>query len=170
MSKRVRQYIGILTAVVAYYIVHEGAHLLYALSAGVFRKINFIGLGVQVDVYAERMTDTQLGVFCLVGAVSTFAVGYILVLLARAVCRAKSAVLRASVYYITIAFLLLDPLYLSVLCGLFGGGDMNGISLLCPEWAARCLAGALLIVNVPMFLKIVLPVYKKSFSEQPAEA
>ncbi len=45
MSKRVRQYIGILAAVVAYYIVHEWAHLLYALSAGAFKKINFIGLG-----------------------------------------------------------------------------------------------------------------------------
>ena len=28
MSKRIRQYIGILAAVVAYYIVHEGAHLM----------------------------------------------------------------------------------------------------------------------------------------------
>lgn len=35
------------------------------------------------------------------------------------------------------SLLQLDPLYLSVLCGFFGGGDMNGIALLCPEWAAR---------------------------------
>ena len=31
MSKRTRQYIGILAALAAYYLVHEGAHLLYAL-------------------------------------------------------------------------------------------------------------------------------------------
>ena len=31
MSKRARQYIGILAAVIAYYLVHEGVHLLYAL-------------------------------------------------------------------------------------------------------------------------------------------
>ena len=68
-------------------------------------------------------------------------------------------------YYITIAFLLLDPLYLSILCGFFGGGDMNGIDLLCPEWAARCLFGVLLIANVLVFWKRVLPVYKKSFAE-----
>ena len=30
MSKRIRQYAGILAALVAYYLVHEGAHLLYA--------------------------------------------------------------------------------------------------------------------------------------------
>ena len=67
MSKRIRQYIGILAALVAYYLVHEGAHLLYALFTGVFKQIRLMGLGVQIDVCAERMTDTQLGIFCLVG-------------------------------------------------------------------------------------------------------
>lgn len=38
MSKRTRQYIGILAALAAYYLVHEGAHLLYALLTGVFRQ------------------------------------------------------------------------------------------------------------------------------------
>ena len=62
------------------------------------------------------------------------------------------------------SLLLLDPLYLSVLCGFFGGGDMNGIALLCPEWAARCLFGALLLVNGLVFWKRILPVYRQSFS------
>ena len=53
MSKRARQYIGILAAVIAYYLVHEGAHLLYALFTGVFRQVNFMGLGVQVDVFVN---------------------------------------------------------------------------------------------------------------------
>ena len=69
MSKRIRQYIGIFAAVVAYYILHEGAHLITALYYGVFKGINFMGLGMQIDVYAERMTDTQSGIFCLTGVV-----------------------------------------------------------------------------------------------------
>lgn len=40
MSKRARQYIGILAAVIAYYLVHEGAHLLYALFTGAFRIVS----------------------------------------------------------------------------------------------------------------------------------
>lgn len=68
MSKRVRQLVGIFAAMVAYYLIHEGAHLLYALFAGVFKQIRLMGLGVQIDVCAERMTDMQLGIFCLVGA------------------------------------------------------------------------------------------------------
>lgn len=166
MSKRTRQYIGILEALAAYYLVHEGAHLLYALITGVFRQINFMGLGVQIDIYAEHMTNIQLGIFCLVGALATFCAGYLLTVFVKQICKAKSKLLRAVVYYITIAFLLLDPLYLSVLCDFFGGGDMNGISLLCPEWAARCLFGVLLLVNGLVFWKRVLPVYRQSFSGQ----
>lgn len=163
MSKRTRQYIGILAALAAYYIVHEGAHLLYALFTGVFKQINFMGLGVQIDVYVEHMTDIQLGIFCLAGAMTTFCAGYLLTVLSKSICHAKSKLFRAVLYYITIAFLLLDPLYLSILCGFFGGGDMNGIASLCPEWAARCLFGVLLLVNGVVFWKQVLPVYRQSF-------
>ena len=166
MSKRTRQYIGILAALAAYYLIHEGAHLLYALHTGVFKQIKFMGLGVQIDVCAERMTDTQLGIFCFVGALATFCVGYLLTALAKNICLAQSKLLRAILYYITIAFLLLDPLYLSVLCSFFGGGDMNGIALICPEWAARCFFGVLLFVNVLVFWKRVLPAYQQSFSGQ----
>ena len=166
MSKRVRQYIGILAALAAYYLVHEGAHLLYAQLTDVFKQINFMGLGIQIDVFAELMTDTQLGVFCLVGALATFCVGYLLTALARNICRAKSKLLRAVFYYITLALLLLDPLYLSILCGFFGGGDMNGIAQFFPEWAARCLFGVLLLINGLVFYKRLLPIYRQSFSHQ----
>ena len=111
MSKRTRQYIAILAALAAYYLVHEGAHLLYALLTGVFKQIRLMGLGVQIDICAERMTDTQLGIFCLVSALATFCVGYLLATLAKNICHARSKLLRAVLYYITIAFLLLDPLY-----------------------------------------------------------
>ena len=71
MNKRIRQYIGLLSAVLMYYIIHEGAHLIYALSVGVFRKINFMGLGVQIGIYEEQMSNLQLGIFCLSGAAAT---------------------------------------------------------------------------------------------------
>ena len=169
MSKRARQYIGILAAVIAYYLVHEGAHLLYALITGVFRQVKFMGLGMQVDVFRERMADTQLGIFCLVGALATSFVAYLLTAFAKRIGTAESKLFRAVLYYITISLLLIDPLYLSILCGLFGGGDMNGIALLLPEWAARIGFGALLIVNGLLFRKRVLPVYSRSFSNTEAQ-
>lgn len=165
MSKRTRQYFGVLSAVAAYNIIHEGAHLIYALFIGTFKQVNFLGLGLQIDVYAERMSDTQLGIFCLVGAVATLIAAYGLVAATDKICTAKSKVFKACMYYVTITMLLIDPLYLSLLCGFFGGGDMNGIALLVPEWIARVSFGVLLLINGFVFWKLVLPKYKKSFTE-----
>lgn len=163
MSKRARQYIGLFSAILAYYVIHEGAHLLYALCVGVFKQVNFMGLGIQIDVYAEQMTSRQLGIFCIVGSIATTIVAYMLVILADKIKDIPSKWFKACMYYITIAMLLLDPLYLSVLCGMFGGGDMNGISLLIPEVAARIGYGILLVVNITVFFKLVLPKYQIGF-------
>lgn len=164
--KRARQYIGILAAAAAYYSVHEGAHLLCTVFLGSFRQIRFMGIGMQVDVYAERMTDGEMALFCIAGAVATLFAGIVLAALAGKISHKKSTLLRAVMYYITVALLLLDPLYLSILCGFFGGGDMNGIRLLCPEWIARSVFAGLLIVNAWVFWKRVLPVYRESFSNE----
>ena len=115
MSKRTRQYIGLMSAILAYYIIHEGAHLIYALITGTFKQINIMGLGMQIDIHAERMTDIQLGVFCLVGSVATFVTAYVLVLCANKIGENSSKIFKACMYYITIAMLLIDPIYLSVL-------------------------------------------------------
>ena len=166
MNKRIRQYIGLLSAVLMYYIIHEGAHLIYALSVGAFRKINFMGLGMQIGIYEERMSETGLGIFCSVGVAATMITAYVLTLTSAQICKVKSKIFKACMYYITIAMLLLDPLYLSILCGFFGGGDMNGIALLLPEWLARSFIGALLVINCLIFWKVVLPRYKEAFAEQ----
>lgn len=166
MNKRVRQYVGLLSAVIAYYLLHEGAHLLYALSNGAFKQINLMGLGMQIDIYAEKMTQTQLGVFCLLGSVTTLLTAYILIALIDKIRGISSKAIKACLYYITIAMLLIDPLYLSVLCGFFGGGDMNGIKLLVPEVAVRIIYGLVLIVNVFAFVKVVLPKYKLAFADE----
>lgn len=165
MSKRTRQYIGLLSAVLAYYIIHEGAHLIYALITGAFKQINVMGMGVQIDIYAERITDIQLGIFCLVGSVATFVTAYTLVLFTNKIGKNSLKIFKACMYYITIAMLLIDPVYLSVLCGFFGGGDMNGISLLFPEIAVRIVYGIILAINIAVFVKIVLPKYQLAFSE-----
>ena len=163
MSKRKRQYIGILAAVVAYYIIHEGAHLVAALRMGAFKRINFMGLGIQIDIFRERLTDTQLGWFCLAGALATFIVAWILVLMSRRICASPSPVFKAIVWYVTLALLMLDPLYLSVLCGFFGGGDMNGIRLLLPEVAVRITFAIIAVIHLLVIWKYLLPKYSESF-------
>lgn len=168
MSKRTRQLIGLLAAVVVYYLIHEGAHLLAALSEGVFKEIIFMGMGVQIDVYADKMSDTQMGFFCLAGGIATLLSGWLLVLLRKKICAIRSRMTKAILWYVSITLLMLDPLYLSVLCGLFGGGDMNGIQLLLPETAARIAFGIIAIFHLVVIWKYLLPSYKASFQSDPA--
>ena len=165
MSRSVRQYIGILAAIVIYYIIHEGAHLLVALHYDVFKQINFMGLGIQVDVYHTQMTDFQMGIFCLVGAIATFVCGWLLIILCKRICAAKSKVFRTIAWYTSLVMLLLDPLYLSVLCGFFGGGDMNGIALLWSEWGVRAFFAGTGIIHALVIFRYLLPNYTKSFAE-----
>ena len=165
MNKRVRQYIGLIAAIISYYLIHEGAHLLYALSFGVFKQVKFMGLGMQIAIYSEQMTQMQLGIFCLVGSIATTAFAYLLVALIEKIGKLSSKVFKACTYYITIAMLLVDPLYLSLLCDFFGGGDMNGILLLVPEIVARIVYAIILVINVIVFVKIVLPKYKLAFEQ-----
>lgn len=166
INKSIRQYMGILMAIICYYIIHEGAHLITALLIGVFKEVKFLGLGMQIDVSAEQMTNLQMGVFCIVGAICTWIAAILLVIFAPRICRLKSKLTRAIFYYVTTAMLFIDPLYLSVLCGFFGGGDMNGIKLLMPEIAARIGFGVLLVINGFLFVKRILPIYTASFQKK----
>lgn len=166
MSKRIRQYIGIFAAVIAYYIVHEGAHLVAALCYGVFKGINFMGLGMQIDAHTDRMTNSQLGIFCFVGAIATVLLGWLLVLLCKRICAVESKVFKTVMWYVSLSILLIDPLYLSVLCGFFGGGDMNGIKLLFPEIAVRIVFAIIGIIHGIVVWKYLLPEYTKAFQER----
>lgn len=166
INKKARQYVGILMAIIFYYIIHEGAHLITALLMGVFKEVKFLGLGMQIDVSSHQMTNLQMGVFCIVGAICTWISAIALVIFAPRICCLKSKLIRAIFYYVTIAMLFIDPLYLSLLYGFFGGGDMNGIKLLLPEMVARIGFGTLLLINGFVFVKRILPVYTASFRKR----
>ncbi len=163
-QKHIRQYVGLFAAVIAYYLIHEGAHMLYAKAIGTLKGVRFMGLGVQIEVFAERMTDPQLFLFCLAGPAAALAAAWALALLAKPICRVSSKVVKACAYYVTLALLLIDPLYLSLLCGLVGGGDMNGISLIVPARFARIAFAILLACNGMLIYRHLLPVYRAAFA------
>ena len=166
MSKKARQYIGILSAIISYYVIHEGAHLLYALHLGVFKQINFIGLGIQVDIYASRLTDIEMAVFCILGSIATLISAYILIISINKIRTISSLIIKAAFYYITMMMLFADPMYLCILCGFVGGGDMNGIALVINESIVRIIFVVILFVNIVIFLKVVLPKYRLMFESE----
>jgi hypothetical protein len=161
--RSLRKWIALLIAAVSYFVIHEGAHWIYAMYAGAFRQINFLGIGIQIDIYRELMSDMQFGIFNLAAPVATIITGYILLAFTSKFLLIKSDYLRAVAYYLTIVFLILDPLYLSVIYPFVGGGDMNGIVMLMPELTARLIFGMLAIVNTVIVIKIIVPKYRQTY-------
>ena len=163
MNKKIRQYIGLAVAVLMYYLIHEGAHLAVALAQGVFKQINVMGMGVQIDVYTEQMNDVQMGIFCLMGPVASILAGWLMTAFVHPICRIQSMVVKACAWYTTLTLLILDPLYLSIYYRWVGGGDMNGIVLLLPEPMVSTIAAAIAIVNAILIWKVLYPNYHKAF-------
>ena len=166
MKANARKWVGLLCAVVLYYVVHEGAHALVALGCGALREVRTLGLGVQV-VLTDRaaLTDLQFALFNAAGAAASLLTAYALVLLTKRICASRSQWLRAICYYAVLLLLLNDPVYLSLLCGFFGGGDMNGIVFFgVSEGTARLFFGAVGAFNLWLFARRVYPAYKRSFT------
>jgi len=164
-KRNLRKWTTLIIAVIFYFLIHEGAHWIYAMFIGAFKQISFIGFGIQVDIYRELMSDVQLGIFCLVGPVTTIIIGYILLALTQKFILIKSVYLRAITYYVTIAFLVIDPLYLSVLSLFVGGGDMNGIILIMPELAVRAVCGIIAAINAFIIIKSIVPKYRQAYQK-----
>lgn len=79
-------------------------------------------------------------------------------------CALRPLFPRTLGWYLTLILLLLDPLYLSILYSFVGGGDMNGIVLICPEWPARIVFGLLGVLHLVVIARYVYPAYKRSFA------
>ena len=124
MLRNARKWFALICSIILYYIIHEGAHIVVALLMGTFQSIRIVGfgLGVQVVVNTTAMSNGQLFIFCIVGTISTLVVGYVLVLRRQSILKNKNKVVRAVGYYATLVFLMLDPIYLSVLHNFVGGG------------------------------------------------
>ena len=91
-----RKWFGVLVAILLYYILHEGAHLLAALCFDVFHQIRFMGIGVQIAARTELLTDLQTAVFCVVGSIASLIGAYVLVWAAKFITKSGSKVLKAA--------------------------------------------------------------------------
>ena len=165
INSNIRKWSALLVAIVMYFVVHEGAHLIYALLIGRFKQINIIGFGIQIDIFDLSMTNTQIGIFSLVGPLATVIFGYILIGLTNRFLQSQSRWFRAITYYMTLVFLIVDPLYLTCIYSFVGGGDMNGIVLLASELYVRIIFGVILLANLMIIYKYVLSQYNKAYQK-----
>ncbi len=161
-----RKWFSLICAIFLYYIIHEVSHVIIVLMYGVFEKIKILGLGIQVVANVELLSNFQIGIFCIIGSITTLLVAYLLTLFIKKIVKSKNKVFKSICYYTTLAFLLLDPLYLTIVYKFVGGGDMNGILLFgIPEIILQFIYGIITLINVLLIIKKVYPAYKKSFTE-----
>lgn len=167
MLKSIKQWSGILAAIISYYIVHEGTHLLLALFLGVFERIRFVGIwGIQIVINDGELEGISMALFSGLSSVVTILIGYILAF-SPYVYKLKNRAVLIALYYITLCFMVLDPIYISIL-SLFvgGGGDLNGITLglQTSDIPFRIIFGSLAILNIILFIKKVSKQYKSIFN------
>ena len=101
---------------------------------------------------------------CLIQRIS---IGYILAF-HPSIYKIKNKNILIAIYYITLCFLLLDPLYMSILSKFIGGGgDLNGIitGLKTSDIPFRIIFGIILIINILLFKNKVCPKYNRIFKE-----
>lgn len=167
VEKSIKQWLGIFLAIVTYYIVHEGMHLVLALLFGVFEKVRFVGIwGVQIVTTDGALNGMSLALFSGLSSIVTILIGYMLAF-SPSVYKIKNKNILVGLYYITLVFLLLDPLYMSMLSAFVGGGDINGVvvGLGCSAVPLKIIFGVILVVNLIVFTKKVAPKYNEIFKE-----
>jgi hypothetical protein len=166
MQSNIRKWIGLLIAVLCYYILHEGSHLVIALLYGTFEKVRIVFPGVQVVSNIEGLSNFEIAMFSVSGSISTLIVGYLLIVLRNKIVRLNNKYVLAILFYTTLVLLMCDPIYVSLLSGIFGGGDVNGIILFgISAIAVKMIFGIIGLVNLFIFIKAIYPKYKDRFRE-----
>ena len=141
--------------VLCHNLLHEATHYLAAVAYGEkVLALRFLtnGWGTSQVVYATPVEE-RTGAYWLViawapSAVTTMA-GYLVYWYRQRSCQRQTT--RRWLLYAGFFFLLLDPLYLSVL-SLLVGGDVRAVDAVgWPAWPVQAIASLVLIVNWRLF-------------------
>lgn len=129
MNSTIRKYLYFISAGITYLIIHECGHVILAKIFKIYEGIKILPLGLEVEI-TQPLTihGIRLALFSGLSSITTVVIGYVLFLLTPKFLSLKTQQIKNYIYYVTFVFLLLDPVYISVL-SFFVGGDINGIAL-----------------------------------------
>ncbi|SDL05557.1 hypothetical protein [Natronincola ferrireducens] len=129
MKSIIRRYIYFFLAITTYLIIHEGVHAIQAHIYGIYKGMGISPFGVEILI-TQPLTigGVKLVLFSGLSSTVTVTIGYILLILLPKILKLRTQIVKNYLYYVILIFLLLDPLYISLLSFLVGG-DINGIAL-----------------------------------------
>jgi len=119
-----------------------------------------IGLEVTVRTPVDERSGMKWAVFSGTSNLVTLMLGYLLLAFGRRVARSHGVFLKASIYYLTLLGLLLDPLNLSIGPFIYGG-DVNGIAvgLDISRYLVQTIFFLILLANRELVAQKLLPMY-----------
>ncbi len=154
IRRRLYFFIPALLTALLQHTVHESTHYLAALLLGEpVTEFRFLtnGLLTSQVIYATPVAE-RVGAHWLIiawsPAVLTTIIGYALYA-SRHRWLTDITWLNAGFWFATVYFLVVDPLYLSILAPFVGGGDVAAVAAVgWPRWPIHLLAGLLLVINL----------------------
>jgi len=161
--KVLRKYLLLLLALAVFASVHEGAHILTAVAFGEFNGFYLKPYGFEVEFrtpVSER-TGAKWGLISGSSNFITIAIGYVLYSQRRRMISLQNTTLYILGYWLTLCFLILDPLNLSVGPFIYGG-DVNGVSVgfSVNQYIIQAAFLGLFLLNRELLVQRLLPLYK----------
>lgn len=161
MKRFIRRYLYFILAGITYLIIHEGVHIIQALIFGIYKGISVLPLGIEVEIMQPlSIGGFKLAVFSGLSSVVTVLIGYVLFVFSPKILKLNKQPVKNYIYYVTFVFLLLDPVYMSLL-SFFVGGDINGIALglNIPYMTVRGIYFVIAVFNTCLVYKKLYPAY-----------
>ncbi len=161
MKSYFRRYLYSILGALTYIIIHEGVHIIQAKAFGVYEGIRVLPIGIEVLIAEPlRISGLKLASFSGLSSVITIIIGYTLFIFTPKILKLNKQPIKNYLYYATFAFLLIDPIYISLI-SFFVGGDINGISLglNLSYITIRCIYFVIAIFNTYLVYKKLYPAY-----------
>ncbi|MGI6648964.1 MAG: hypothetical protein ACOX5W_07880 [Bacillota bacterium] len=161
MHIQLRRYLYFVLAGITYLVIHEGVHIIQAQLFGIYEGIRLLPLGIEVMVTQPlSIGGVKLAAFSGLSSVVTVLIGYILFALSPKILKLNKQPVKNYIYYVTFLFLILDPVYISLL-SFFVGGDINGIALGLdvPYMTIRVIYFFIAVINIYLIYKKLYPAY-----------
>lgn len=161
MKRFIRRYLYFILAGITYLIIHEGVHIIQALVYGIYKGISVLPVGIEVEIMQPlTIGGFKLAAFSGLSSLVTILIGYVLFVFSPTILKLNKQPVKNYIYYVTFVFLLLDPVYMSLL-SFFVGGDINGIAsgLNIPYMAVRGIYFVIAAFNTYLVSKKLYPAY-----------
>lgn len=157
-----KRWLSLLTALVLFFIVHEGSHAVIALLFGEFDAfhIRTFGMEVTFNTPVTERSGFHWAIISGTGNLVTLLIGYSLFVYRGHFAQWKNWFWKASIYYATLLFLVLDAFNLSIGPFIYGG-DANGIAvgLGVNRFIIQAIFFVVLLVNRELIAQKLLPAY-----------